>query len=338
MSEVAVIGGSGFIGRALVAKLDSGGAAVRVVSRGAGGPPQKNIRYVRASVSDAPAMRRALAGVTEAFYLATGGGDRWEDFERDYVGAAGLVGRLCLELGVRRLIYTSSIAALYLGEPGVADDSTPADPRDEARSYYARAKARAERVLMELHRKESLPVVILRPGVVVGRGGVLTHSGLGYWPVDTWCLGWGRGRNPLPFVLVQDVASALAAARCAPGIEGRAFNLAGDVFVSASEFVKELAIRSRRKIRFYPQSLLKIQAVEIAKWVIKALARKPENPFPSFRDLKSRGLFTQLDCSGAKTLLGWQPNADPEVFFREAIDMNLRPIPEDDPRKPPLRC
>lgn len=337
MGEVAVIGGSGFIGRVLVSKLVASGVAVRVVSRGAGGAPHEHIRYIRASVSDGPAIRQALTGATEVFYLAAGGGDRWEDFERDYVTAARTVGRACLELGVRRLIYTSSIAALYLGGRGVVDDFTPPDPQDEARSYYARAKARAERVLMELHQRAELPVVILRPGLVVGRGGVLTHSGVGYWPADTWCLGWGRGRNPLPFVLVQDVANALVAARCAPGVEGRSFNLAGDVFVSASEFVRELSLRSRRKIRFYPQSLLKVQAVEIAKWIIKAAAQKPENPFPSFRDFKSRGLFSRLDCSEAKKLLAWKPNADREIFFQEAIDMNLLPVPEDDPRKPPLR-
>ena len=46
---------------------------------------------------------------------------------------------------------------------------------------------------------------------------------------DTCIVGWGAGDNRLPCVLVQDVASALVLAKDAPGIDGMAFNLSGDI-------------------------------------------------------------------------------------------------------------
>jgi nucleoside-diphosphate-sugar epimerase len=328
---VAVIGGRGFIGRCLVAKLIEGGAEVRVISRQAGDRGSRATE-IRADVAHAGEIRAALAGASEVYYLATGGGDRWSDFERDIVQGAKNVAEACLEHGARRLYYASSIAALYLGGKGRVEESCGTDPKPLSRAHYSRAKATAEKALLELHRTRGLPVVLFRPGVVMGPLGPLTHSGIGYWPSDIWCLGWGRGRHPLPFVLVEDVAEALHLAARAPGIEGQAFNLVGDVRPNAEEFVQILAERSMRRYRFYPQSLWKLQAFEIGKWLIKKAARKPENPFPSFRDLKSRSLRAPIDCSAAKSILGWKPCSDREFFLRSSIDSNLHPAAPGDLR------
>ncbi len=84
-------------------------------------------------------------------------------------------------------------------------------------------------MLLDLHGNQGLPVVILRPGVVVGEGGPPFHGGLGFFNNDQHCIGWNDGRNPLPFVLAEDVAAAILLAARADGIEGRCYNLVGDV-------------------------------------------------------------------------------------------------------------
>ena len=40
-------------------------------------------------------------------------------------------------------------------------------------------------------------------------------------------IGWNRGTDLLPFVLVANVAAAMLGVLCADGIEGRCFNLVG---------------------------------------------------------------------------------------------------------------
>ncbi len=322
-TRAAVIGGTGFIGSALVKRLLGSGQPLRVVSRSASGPPGGLEERVAASVGDREAIRAALAGCSEVYCLSMGGDGTWEGFERDFVAGARHVAEACLEHGARRLVYCSSIAALYLGGRGRAAADTPPDSRPLKRSLYARAKILAERELQALHRDRALPVVIVRPGVVLGRGGMLNHSGLGLWTSDLDCVGWGRGRHPLPLVLVEDVAAALELAMRAPGLEGRTLNLAGDVRVSAREFVAELRRRSRRRFRFHPRPLWWLQAGEIAKWAIKAVARKPGNAWPSWRDLKSRSLRSHLDCEWEKQVLGWRPEASRERFLAEAIDASL---------------
>ena len=335
MREVVVFGGNGFIGKHLVAALAaSPGVSVRIASRNPGraADPGLHVRRVRADVSDRAAVDAAVAGAEVVVDLANGGGTQWSDFERDVVNGARNVAESCLAHGVRRLIYTSSSAALYLGGRGRLTESAGTDPRPEVRSSYSRAKIEAERLLGELHREKRLPVVILRPAVVVGRGGLLSHSGVGVWASATRCVGRGNGRTPIPFVLVEDVVQALLASIEAPGIDGMTFNLAGDVRPCARDYVKRIGERTGRDFRFRPRRLATHFAIDVAKWLLKAAGGKEENPFPSWRDLASRTMSRQIDNRLAKRHLGWIPTNDVSSFLEAAIKPHARPIPPGDLR------
>jgi len=102
--------------------------------------------------------------------------------------------------------------------------------------------------------------------------------------------------------------------------------------MSAREFVGLLAELSKRRYRFYPRPLAHLQAIDIGKWMLKILARKPENPFPSFHDLRSNSLRANIDCSAAKRDLGWRPVADRQTFIARAILPNIRPVVPGDLR------
>jgi nucleoside-diphosphate-sugar epimerase len=330
--RVAVVfGGNGFIGRSLVSLLVEDGWQVRVASR-QGGSPHRKAEPFRADVSDAESVKRAMEGASVVYSATTGGGAGWASFERDIVGGARNVGEASLRSGVKRLVYVSSIAALYLGRSGEVLDSEPADSRLQRRSYYARAKAMAESELLRMHKEQGLGVVIVRPGVVVGEGGMLRHSGLGVWATDLDCIGWGMGGNPLPFVLARDVAEALRGAATAPELEGLAINLAGDVRMGAREFVAEIARREGRLVRYYARPVWFLWGIDVLKWAAKVAARKEENSFPSYRDFSSRSLRSQLKCDAAKGRLGWRPVSDKGEFLRRAIDSNITPVAPGDLR------
>jgi nucleoside-diphosphate-sugar epimerase len=332
--NVVVIGGAGFIGSHLTSQLRAAGCHVTVVSRsaGAGRREEPGLRFFRAAVADAARIDEAVKGASVVYHLAMGGGDTWEDFQRDFIGGAQNIARACKTHGVRRLIFTSSISALYLGRHGKLYESSGPDPLPLKRVPYSRGKIEAEKTLLELHRTEKLPVVILRPAIVLGPGGMLSHGALGHSASDTCILGWGNGRNPLPCVLVQDVARALVLAKDASGVEGKAFNLSGDIRPTAEEYVKILRERTRRDFRFYPRSLVLMAAWESALAAIKFIVRKPNSGGPGLRDLKSLTMAADLDCSEAKRLLGWEPVTDREVFFREALDAHLKPFQAGDLR------
>ena len=82
--------------------------------------------------------------------------------------------------------------------------------------------------------------MILRPGIVIGRGGNPFHWGVGKWTSEGVVETWGDGTNKLPLVLVDDVAAELVKAMSAPGIEGRTYNLVDPPLLSARDYIAGL--------------------------------------------------------------------------------------------------
>src|SRR6185295_19214693 len=236
--EIVVLGATGFIGRRLVARLLERGQPVSaVVRRSHSLPPglaeasrDGRLRLLPGRLEDPEALAAACQGAKTVLHLATGGGDSWEKIERSMIQGSVDVAEAALAAGVERFVYVSSIAALYAGPDcgtPVLDDSLETDPRPEGREVYSRGKMAAERALLDLHRERGLPLVIVRPGVVLGEGTPLQHSGLGFWARDNHCVGWGLGDHPLPVVDVDDVAEALALLALHEGhdLDGKALNL-----------------------------------------------------------------------------------------------------------------
>jgi len=322
-AEIAVLGATGFIGRHVVERLVARGNKLRVLVRPGSYVPARlrraDIELVEGSLGDASSFERLVSGCHSVIHLATGVGDDWEGSKRGAVDGTVALANACVSAGVARFVFVSSIAALYLGDPRRVDDSTPPDPKPLRRSIYSRAKIAAELELARLQVDAGLPLIVVRPGLVVGRGGPTRHGGTGYWPRNNHCLGWGAGNVPLPFVLADDVADALVLAIDNDAAIGQQFNLAGDVRLTAREYVAELARISRRPIRFHAQSLPVMQLVDIGKWLIKLMIRKPGNVFPSYRDLKSRRLAAELVTDRAREILGWKPEADRERFVERGL-------------------
>ncbi|MBW6397542.1 NAD-dependent epimerase/dehydratase family protein [Roseomonas sp. HJA6] len=320
--DVALLGGTGFIGRATVARLLREGLSVAVMARGTTGLPPlfsgPRIRLQRGDIADAGAVAQAIAGAGAVVNLAHGGGGAdYAAIRAAMVGGAETVARACLAAGTPRLLHVGSIASLYLG-PGAdsVDGTTLPDPQAEQRGDYARAKAECDLMLMGLHAQAGLPLVILRPGLVVGQGTSPFHSGLGFFNAEQHVIGWNRGHNPLPFVLVEDVAAAIFGALSAQDAVGRCYNLVGDVRPTAREYLAWLAEATGRPLRFHPKFPDMLLAEEGAKWLLKRLGGR-RSPPPSRRDLMSRGLNAVFDCSDAKRDLAWLPEAD-SIRFRAA--------------------
>jgi predicted dehydrogenase/nucleoside-diphosphate-sugar epimerase len=325
-ADVAVLGGTGFIGTETVRRLLAGGARVSIMARSIRNLPDpfhdERVALHQGDIRDADAVRRVIGGARAVVNLAHGGGGGgYEQVRAAMVGGAETVAQACLASGVRRLVHVGSIASLYLGpQPGAVTGATGSDPRPQARGDYARAKATCDEMLLEMHARDGLPVCLLRPGLVVGEGASPFHSGLGVFNNEQHCVGWNRGRNPLPFVLVQDVVQAiLLAARAGARVEGRCYNLVGDVRPSAQAYVADLATVTGRPLRFHPSLPGALWSQELAKWLVKCAGGR-RTPLPSRHDILSRGLTATFDCSDAKRDLGWDPVADAAEFRRLAIE------------------
>lgn len=327
---ILVLGGTGFIGRRLVAALVEAGYPVRLLARRptlvpASANGRGRISTVPGDIRNPEDVGRAVTGSRSVIHLVAGAPADWDEHRTLFVEGTRHVAEACLREGVSQLIFASTIATYNLGRRGdVVTESTLLDDRPERRNLYTRAKIECERLLIELYRTRGLPVTILRPGVVIGPGSPPEHIGVGQWPCRTHCITWGRGHDQIPFVLVDDVVAAIASALGRPELAGRSFNLVGDVRLTAREYLDVLRAASGRDIRSHHQAIAGWMAADVLKWAIKAVARKPGNVFPSYRDLASRSSASQFDCEQAKRTLGWSPVSDRERFIelgiRRALD------------------
>jgi nucleoside-diphosphate-sugar epimerase len=329
MHDVLVIGGTGFIGRSVVRALAHKRRSVAVLARDVNAVPRlfaaERVGAFTGSVLDPESLDAAMQGCGTVVDLAAGGSQRSSDLHRAIVEGAGNVAERAARRGVKHLVHVSSIAALFLGQRDeVIRGDTAVDPRLEDRADYARAKAEAEETVRAICRQQDLALTVLRPGLVVGEARTPFHGGVGEFNFETHCLGWNRGRNPLPLVLVDDVADAIArVVEGGPPQAGQCFNLVGDVRLTAREYIQELGDALGRPLRYHPRPVLWLYGIEWLKWLVKRAVARGDATIPSYRDLKSRGLVACFDTSDVKMALGWQPEASKPSFIAQALACHL---------------
>lgn len=321
--EVLVLGGTGFIGRALVRRMVAAGRRVRLLARDPNSVPDAlraaGVEVCRGDLSRPGDLASALEGVPAVVHLARSQSRTWSEYLRDDIGVTRAVAEACLAAGVRRLVYTGTTDSYYSGRDEVITEATPLDPKIHRRNLYAQAKAEAERELLALHRERGMPVVIARPAIVIGPGGDPHHWGIGSWASPDTCRLWGDGTNPVPLVLADDVAAALIRCVDVAGIEGEVFNLAADASVTPREYLAAMSESLGTWIDVQPSSPIRYYAGDMAKWVVKTLICHPERRFPSYRDWKSRTYRARYDCSKAKRVLGWLPVSDRDALLAEGV-------------------
>ena len=319
-----VIGGTGFIGRALTRRLVADGRDVRVVSRGSTGPfpdLQDAVETVGISLHDQAALAEAMKGIDVVFNLAKSTESTWEGCLKNDVGVALAIGEAALSAGVRRLIYTGTIASYDMSDPArtITEETRFATDMSD-RNLYARSKAECERRLTALTQDRGLPLVIARPGIVVGPGGPLQHWGIGRWHGAGAVRIWGNGRNILPFVLNDDVVDGLVRMMDSEDAVGQSFNLVGEPMFSARDYFDAIHAALGARIRVSPGNLHAFFAADLAKYVLKTrVLRKTGVVRPSLVDWKSRAHLTPFDNARPKRLLGWTPETDRDRFIQRAV-------------------
>lgn len=202
-------GGTGFLGRHLVERLLAQGRPVIVLGRTPAPELEKRgVRFIRASLDDAPAVTAACTGIGAVFHTAARVGvwGRYDDFYRTNVLGTRALLAGCRRHGVRHFIHTSTPSVVYNGRDlAGADESlslTTACP-----SPYPLTKALAEREVLAANSAELLTVA-LRPHLIWGVGDphlvprVLDRARAGRLRIV------GAGRNRVDMVHVENAVDA----------------------------------------------------------------------------------------------------------------------------------
>ena len=265
-SAVLVVGGSGFIGRHLVASLAAAGIRVTVPSRRRERAKHlillPTVDVVEADVTAPGVLERLAAGKQAVYNLVgilhsrrgrgdeRGPNDYGPDFARMHVELPQAIVAACRATSVRRLLHVSAL--------GAAPD---------APSEYLRSKGIGEKAVLAA---EDLDVTVFRPSVVFG-------------PEDKFLNQFNRMARLLPGIAVPcpeakfqpvyvgDVARALHFALEEPEARGRAYELCGPRVYTLKQLVETVcAITGRRRlVTGLPDGLSYFQA-----WMLEHLPGK----------------------------------------------------------------
>ena len=233
MKQVTVLGGSGFLGSALVAQLSAANYSVNVLTRRREASKHlillPNVQVIECDVLDARALNAELKNTDMVVNLI---GILHESkkcsFDKMHVQLPQRVADLCVKAGVKRLIHMSALQA-----------STTAP------SAYLRSRGAGEEAVNAY--KNALNLTIFKPSVIFGRGDSffsLFANLVKYLPV----IALAKPNAKFQPVWVEDVAKAMVLSLENTDTYHQTYELAGPrvyTFKSLIEFVMVVLGKTR---------------------------------------------------------------------------------------------
>ncbi|MDD3303556.1 MAG: NAD-dependent epimerase/dehydratase family protein [Clostridia bacterium] len=312
--KCVVTGATGYIGNVLVRKLVQRGYEVTAfVFKGEDIDFLKDldIQFKYGDVRDMKSLEDAFEGSEVVFHLAgiieIGNGKKKLIHEVNVDGSKNVV-NACKNVGVKKIVYTSSVHAIREHE-GVIAESYDFNP-DYVRGQYAKTKAEATKYILD-SKTEEFEVIITHPSGVIGPYEYIP-SNLGQLIIDCANKKIGAYLNGgYNFVDVRDVADGIIAA-AEKGKSGECYILANKV-VSVKELME------------YIQDITKVKAptFKIARWFAYATGFLSEI---YYKLVKQKPLFTSyavytlgtnsnFSIEKAKKELGYLPRDIKDTLF-----------------------
>lgn len=305
-----VTGATGFLGSAVARALLARGEAVRVLARpnsdrrNLAGLP---VEIAQGSLEDQDSLRRAVAGCDNVFHVAADYRlwvkDKSSMLRANVDGTVALMKASQVE-GVKRIVYTSSVAVLGHVESGVADETTPSTLADMV-GIYKQSKFLAEEEVKTLIREQNLPCVIVNPSTPIGprdikptpTGRIIVEAAKGKIPAYV--------ETGLNVVHVDDVAAGHLLAR-ENGKIGERYILGGDN-MGLADILRHVAARSGRSTRLVRLPRKPLFAVAV---IAETMARfTGKEPMTTIDGLKMARWHMWFSSEKAERELGYRHRA-----------------------------
>jgi nucleoside-diphosphate-sugar epimerase len=204
MKKITIIGGAGFLGTNLCRSLAFNGQDFEIIDLKISNqfPEKCKIGDVR----DLNSLRETVTGDVVVYLAAIHRDDVRDktEYERTNVDGARNVIAACIQKGVKKIVFTSSVAVYGFAKPGT-DELGPVKPFNE----YGRTKFDAEELLREWHSNSDNSLIIVRPTVIFGEGNRGNVYNLMNQIASSRFVMIGDGKNKKSLAYVGNVVSFL---------------------------------------------------------------------------------------------------------------------------------
>lgn len=318
-----VTGATGFVGSHVVEALIQRGDAVRTIARAGSDTAlldKLGVAIVRGDLTDPVAVQQAVAGVDIVIHCGAKVGDWGQVEEYRKVNVEGL--RLLLDAAkgpaLRRFVLISSLG-VYAARHHYGTDETEPLPQHHI-DGYTQSKVEAETLALEYHRKDGVPVAILRPGFIYGPRDRSVLPRIVSRLKERSIIYIARGRYALNTTSVSNLVDAILLAVDHPAAVGEVFNITDGEFVSKRRFFEAVAdgVGAPRGRGTLPVWLARF----IANWRESVFRRKnkPHPPRLTQAQLKFAGLNLDFSIAKARMKLGYTPRVSFDDGMKRAIE------------------
>ena len=316
---VLVTGATGFLGEYLVRRLVK---EYRVLALGRNREKGRQLEAYGASFcqgdfTDRESCASCFEGVEYVIHagaLSTVWG-KWEDFYRTNVEGTDLVAGLCLEKGVRRLVYLSS-PSIYTGKEDQYHIREEQAPGQNDLNYYIKSKLMAEGVIRRWNRK-GLETVILRPRGLIGIGDTSLVPRLLRANRKTGIPLFRNGGNLVDITSVENVALACELAMKARGASGKVFNITNGEPMAFRRILEQFLDAIGEQPHYLRLPFGAVYAVaEGLEWIYRILGLPGEPPLTRYT-VCTLGYAQTMDIRQAREILGYQPEKTLAESIRE---------------------
>lgn len=247
---ILVTGGSGFIGRRVVARLVDGGHKVRVLARGQHHADlPEGVEVAQGSVVSGEGLPEAMAGVEKVVHLVAIIRETGEQsFEAVIWRGTERVVEAAKVAGVKKIVYVSAIGA-----------------QDNPTYPYLQAKWQAERSVA----RSGLNHTILRPSIVFGEGDEFINALAGLVRYNPLVPVAGDGKSRFQPIWVEDLVTCVVGCLEEGAHDGEVLEVGGPEHLSYDEMldiVKEALGKSRMRLHV-PLAVMRPMA-QVMEWVL----------------------------------------------------------------------
>jgi NADH dehydrogenase len=253
MVSCCVLGGSGFVGSRLVARLANDGYQVTVPTR----DPERcrhlrvmpTLRVIHADIHSSGTLKSLLNGADVAINLVGILNEAGRDGAGFHHAHVELTRKLIAACGANRVRRLVQVSALNASSPDMREDDT---------SYYLRSKGEAEALL----RASTLRWTILQPSVIFGAGDSFLNRFAGLLRALPLALPLAMPKARFAPVHVDDVVEAIARVLHEPATASHTYQLYGPDIFTLRELVEMVAeaLALRRRVIGLPRFVSRLQA------------------------------------------------------------------------------
>lgn len=332
MKNILVTGATGLVGSNLCQFLIEKGYNVKALVREKSDKrfldSLKTVEYVYGDLKDKNKLTDQLKDIDTVFHCAAQV-SLLNTYDKDHASTNIQGTRNILEAAlinkVKKFVYVSTLGVLGILKDHYAEKEDA--PYIKSGNPYFDTKIDAERIVMNYYHDKNLPVVIIRPGFIIGERDRNNLPTIMPFLLRNQMSYIGDGNNDIAITSMRNLVQALYLAAESDKANGQIYNITDGTGITSKQYINELCkITNLSNPKFHVPINLATTVAKTIEGVSKILEK---DIIINEYTIGLIGSSNNFDISKAVNELGYKPNEHYEEELKKAVEWYMENHKDD---------